>query len=362
MKILQVITSLLTGGAEKVVVDLICGLRARGHEVDLAIFNATNMPLLPILRKKCPKCVVHELGHSYYSPMLILKLRKLMKNYDLIHTHNSSPQLFAAIANVGIGKIMVTTEHSTNNRKREHPKFSCIDKWMYRKYDRIVAISDVAKSKLLDYLGDSINTDKVVTINNGVDVDTFHHAEPAGEEQLGFKKTNRFAAVMVAGFREAKDQDTLVKAFARLPREHYELWLVGTGVREKAVKTLVDELGVTDQVRFLGLRQDVPQILSAADAIIMSSHWEGLSLSNIEGMSVGKPFIASDVNGLREVTSGYGLLFPHGDDATLAYILQTLAKDRDYYNEVAKKCLQRAKEYDLTTMVEKYEELYRVIS
>ena len=45
----------------------------------------------------------------------------------------------------------------------------------------------------------------------------------------------------------------------------------------------------------------------------MSSHWEGLSLSNVEGMSAHKPFIASDVNGLREVTKGYGILFPHED-------------------------------------------------
>ena len=68
------------------------------------------------------------------------------------------------------------------------------------------------------------------------------------------------------------------------------------------VKQLALSLGVSDRVRFLGLRTDIPNVLTAADFIVMSSHWEGLSLSNVEGMSAHKPFIASDVNGLREVT------------------------------------------------------------
>jgi glycosyltransferase involved in cell wall biosynthesis len=91
----------------------------------------------------------------------------------------------------------------------------------------------------------------------------------------------------------------------------------------------------------------------------MSSHWEGMSLSNIEGMSVGKPFIASDVNGLREVTQGYGLLFPHEDAEALANIIQRLHNDRQYYQRVAEDCLERAKQFDISTMVDAYNMVYK---
>ena len=362
MRILQVITSLLVGGAEKLVVDLVPKLVERGHDVDVVVFNAKNMPLLSLLSERCPQCKVYQLGDSFYNPLLILKLRKIMKSYDIIHTHNSSPQLFAAIANLSLGKHLITTEHSTNNRKRESKGFLWwLDKWMYKRYDRIVAISDVARNKLLEYLHWEQNSSKVITINNGVDVEMFHHAEPASDEQLGFRRTSRFIVVMVAGFREAKDQDTVVRAISHLPKDKFELWLVGIGERMAIVGELVQSLGLSDQVRFMGLRHDIPNILKAADAIIMSSHWEGLSLSNIEGMSVGKPFIASNVNGLKEVTEGAGILFPYGNDSILANIIQKLSEEDAYYKSVSKKCYDRAKNYDLTSMVSQYCEVYESV-
>ena len=90
----------------------------------------------------------------------------------------------------------------------------------------------------------------------------------------------------------------------------------------------------------------------------MSSHWEGLSLSNIEGMSAGKPFVASDVNGLREVTQGYGILFPHEDAEALARIIRQLHDDRQYYQEVADRCYERAKEFDISVMTKAYADVY----
>ena len=359
MRILQVITSLLVGGAEKMVVDLVPKLVERGHVVDVAVFNAKNMPLLCLLSERCPRCKVYQLGDSYYNPLLILKLRKIMKSYDIIHTHNSSPQLFTAIANICLGKRLITTEHSTNNRKRENKGFFCwVDKWMYKKYDRIIAISDVARNKLLEYLHWNQDNPKVITINNGVDIEMFHHAEPANDEQLGFRRTSRFVVVMVAGFRDAKDQDTVVRAISHLSKDKFELWLVGVGERMETVEKLVKSLDLSGRVRFMGLRHDIPNILKAADAIIMSSHWEGLSLSNIEGMSVGKPFVASDVNGLREVTKGFGILFSHEDDMALADIILHLSLDSNYYFEIANKCYKRAKEFDINSMVNKYNTVY----
>ena len=127
------------------------------------------------------------------------------------------------------------------------------------------------------------------------------------------------------------------------------------------VKQLALSLGVSERVRFLGLRTDIPNVLRAADIIVMSSHWEGLSLSNVEGMSAHKPFIASDVNGLKEVTMGYGILVPHEDAKALAEEINRLASDEAYYNEIAERCYNRALEFDICNTVRGYADVYKNI-
>ena len=91
----------------------------------------------------------------------------------------------------------------------------------------------------------------------------------------------------------------------------------------------------------------------------MSSHWEGLSLSNIEGMSVGKPFIASDVTGLREVTKDAGILFSKGDAKALGNIIQQLSNNPAYYKQIADQCYARAQQYDIRKTVQEYLKVYQ---
>ena len=365
------------GGAEVLVVNLMPRFRALGHEVGVVVFNGERTVLMERLERECPECRIYRLGKSVYSPLHIIRLARIMRQYDIVHTHNSSPQLFAAIANVFCHKKLVTTEHSTNNRKRENGGLMrLVDKWMYGRYDQIICISEVAEDMLRLYLNDNENENEnengndrnnvkvkvsvnvsacaIFTINNGVDVEAIHGAEPIEE-----MKSGRFVVVMVAGFREAKDQDTVIRAMALLPKEEYELWLVGDGTRRANLELIIDNLQLGDQVKLLGLRTDVPNILKTADVVVMSSHWEGLSLSNIEGMSAGKPFVASDVNGLREVTQGYGILFPHEDAEALAKIIQQLHDDRQYYQQIAARCYERAKEFDISKMASAYAEVYQ---
>lgn len=354
MRILQVITSLQTGGAEKLITDIVPLLRQRGHEVDVCVFNGVETPFMQKLRT-CG-CKIHCLSYNghYYHPKKILKLWQVMRGYDIVHTHNTAPQFFAAITAVLCSAVFVTTEHNTSNRRRDwkwYPRW--IDRWMYNRYSKVICISNQAEKNLKKYLGHS--RAEIITIFNGVDVDAFHKVQANAALRQG---SSRFVAVMVAGFRYQKDQDTLVKAFARLDRSAYELWLVGDGERREVLEKMVEDLHLQENVRFFGWRQDVAEILHTADVIVMSSHFEGLSLSNIEGMSVGKPFVASDVDGLREMTHGAGLLFPHEDEKELANIIERLHQDRTLYQQVADACYQKAKQFDISKMVAQYDEVY----
>lgn len=363
MRILQVITSLEMGGAETLVVNLIPRLQDLGHTVNLCIFNGKETPLTQRLKKEAPQTKIYALGAGVYNPLYIFKLVKIMKNYDIVHTHNSSPQLFVAVANLFCSQKLVSTEHTTSNRKRDWKWYAPLESWMYGQYDHVICISRIAEDKLREYMGgvwlDKTNPqyNQISTINNGVDIKAISNATP--DNDLLALKGKRKAALMVAGFRDAKDQDTVVKALGLLNNSDFEVWFAGVGIRQEIVKQLADTLGVSDRVRFLGLRTDIPNVLRAADIIVMSSHWEGLSLSNVEGMSAHKPFIASDVNGLKEVTKGYGLLFPHEDAKALSEEITHLANDEAYYNEIAERCYKRALEFDISKMVVGYELVYR---
>ena len=365
MRILQVITSLDMGGAETLVVNLIPRLQALGNTVDLCVFEGKETPLTQRLRKEGPQTKIYALGHGVYNPLYIIKLAKIMKNYDIVHTHNSSPQLFVAIASLFSQTNLVSTEHNTSNRKRNWKWYRPIESWMYGRYDHVICISKIAEEKLREYMGgewlvkSSNKYKSITTINNGIDVNAISKAEPC-KELLDLKE-NRKSILMVAGFRKQKNQETIIRALTLLDKEKYEVWFAGIGERMEEVKQLAFSLGVSDRVRFLGLRTDIPNVLRAADVIVMSSHWEGLSLSNVEGMSAHKPFIASDVNGLKEVTKGYGLLFPHEDAKALAEEIEHLASDEAYYNEIAERCYNRALEFDISNTVSGYADVYKNI-
>lgn len=357
MKILHVITSLRTGGAEKLMVDLLPRLKDRGLDVDLLLFDGTDTPFRRDIEAAGVRVFDLGTGGSVYSPVRMLKLIPYLRKYDIIHTHNTAPQLFAAIGSMAASAILCTTEHNTSNRRRRWKWYASVDRWMYNRYHRVICISKKAEDNLREFIGTS--RAEILTVNNGIDVARYASAEPSPELE-GIAPGSR-KIMMVAGFRWEKDQDTLIRSLKYLPSE-FHLFLVGDGVRRPELEALAKNENLADRVHFLGLRTDVPQLLHAADYVVMSSHFEGLSLSSVEGMSVGSPFLASDVDGLREVVTGAGILFPHKDSETLAHQILQLEKSHESYTSVANACLDRASDFDISKMVEGYYRIYNPLN
>lgn len=356
MRILHVITSLRTGGAEKLMVDLLPRLRNRGADVELAVFDGIDTQFME--RIEDSGIAVHKLAtrESVYNLQHILRLRRLVDNFDIVHTHNTSPQFFAPIAAVGKKKFLVTTEHNTSNRRRDMPVMSVADRWMYARYNRIICISRKAEENLRDYL--SVPSDRrFLTIENGIDVAKYSRAEPSMEMERLKADGNITAIVSVAAFRHEKDHPTLIRSLSALPRR-FHLFLVGDGVRRDEYKALTCELDLADRVHFMGVRQDVPQLLKSADYVVLSSHFEGLSLSSVEAMAAGRPLIASDVDGLREVVGESGILFPHGDNRRLADEIMLMDSDPSLRDEICRRCSLHAADYDIEKMADRYYELY----
>ena len=355
MKILQIITTLHIGGAEKLIVDIAPILRERGHEVEVLLLSGVETPFTNLLRLK--GIVVHSLGEdSVYNPLLILKIIPYLKRFDVVHTHLFQPQYWTAFAKMlSFSKPkMITTEHNTTNRRRDFKLFKYIDKVVYKQYSGIISISEKADQMLQRYL--SVCDDKYVVVHNGILLTQFKHAIALDKSTLtGIQNVDLI--VKVAGFREQKDHATLIKSMLHLPVSTH-LLLVGEGVCRLACETLSQSLGLTDRVHFLGVRTDIPAILKTADVVVMSSFYEGLSLSSVEGMAAGKPFVASNVDGLAEVIGGGGLLFERGDEKELAAHITKLLNDPVFYKEIADRCFKRAQQYDIEKMVDQYEDIY----
>lgn len=356
MRILQVITSLLPGGAEKLVSDLLPYFRNEGAEVEIAVFNAVETSLMQQLREQGFK--IHRFAHegcNVYSPANMVKLQFLLwtGKFDIVHTHNTASQLFGAICRVHRSTKKITTEHITINRRRKFGLLKYSDRLMYAAYDKVVCVSTPTLHALTEFVGGKI-AEKCEVITNGIDLKRYKGK---------IKETNHgknIIVAMVASFRKQKDQDTAVKAFTLLPNK-FRLRLIGDGERIDEVRRLASDLGLSQRVEFMGFRDDIPDLLQDSDIVLLSSHYEGFSLSNIEGMASGRPFVASEVAGLSEVTHDAGILFPEGDHIELARIILNICNDPDLYACTAAKCMKRALGFDIKHTADRYMRMYRQV-
>lgn len=356
MKVLHVITSLRTGGAESLIAQIVPMMCTEGIEVEVALFDGTETAFKRRLASAGVRIHDFSIGGAVYNPLHILRLWKLMKRFDIVHTHNTAPQLFAAIGNVLCSVVLCTTEHTTTNRRRDLWWYAPIDRWMYNRYRHVICISPDTETNLVK----SLKTKRVHTsvIYNGIDISRYRDASPA--DLCKAADGCRVALMQVAGFRYQKDQDTVIKSLCYLD-EDIHLYLVGDGDRRKELELLVAEYGLGKRVHFMGIRDDVPQLLRATDFVVMSSHWEGFGLAAVEGMAAGKPVLASDVEGLRDVVAGAGILFEHGDPKALADKINELLADRTLYDDCVRLGRLQAEKFDIHKMVEGYIGVYKAL-
>ena len=358
MRILHIITSLRTGGAERLVTELALRHGTAGDQVEVLLFDGSRTPLVEEL-EKCG-IPVHALGmgpRAMYNPFLLPKLVRFLRKhaFDIVHTHNTSCQILTALAPVRFG---ITTEHGSQNRRRNWPWFKPIDRWMYGRYQKIVCVGEETRKTLSAWLNRPELDKRMTVIHNGIDPTSIAAATPAEDlaRQDGYK------VLMVSAFRPEKDQQTLIRAISMLPKT-YHLFLAGGAETPEnrqvleACLTLAKEQ--QDRITFLGIRTDIPALLAAADVIVLSSRHEGMSLSVLEAMAAAKPVVASDVPGLSDLVGGAGVLVPPGDPEALARTIQDICENPGQAREIGRRCQERAQKYDIDETARLYRQLYR---
>ena len=159
-----------------------------------------------------------------------------------------------------------------------------------------------------------------------------------------------------------KNQELIIRAYNKIKnRSNTKLLILGQGEKKEELQTLANNLGIGDDVIFLGWRKNPFNIISQCDLFVLSSDWEGLPLVIIEAMSFGIPVISTDCpSGPREILENgkYGVLVKPKDEDKLADAISKLLSDRQLRSELSELGKRRANEFSLKKMLDNYEELF----
>lgn len=327
------------GGAERLILDL--ARHAREQPVPVITWWGTDNSLVDLY----PPTAIELIALRPFRLVALKRAIGALRNADVVHFHLFHSQYLS----VFICRPSVFTEHGTWNRRRQYPWMRPIERWCYRKFDRVVGVSDGVARALMNWLAD--NLPNIVTITNGIDLSRFPlvpKSAPATQEV-----TIGMAARMTA----ERDHATLIRAMTLLPPS-YRLIFAGEGPLKQELRQLSIELGVARRIEFLGTVTDMPKYFSSLHVYVQSSLVDGFSLALVEAMASGLPVFATDIEGLRDTMPSVDTLFTPGDWVSLAARLQAVAADPQQYSSMAQASAAQARAFDIRVTAEKYHRLY----
>jgi len=319
MKVLLVITSLGVGGAERLVTSLADRYAAIGHEVMLVRFHgeAELRPGDPRVRlenldmRRSPKGVLVAMRRFR---RLILEFRPDVVNSHLVHA-NILTRLLRLVTPI---PCLVSSAHNTNEEGRSRIL-------AYRLTDRLVDISTNVSKEAVQAFEDqgALLPGRMHAIHNGIDTEDFVFDQTARDRirtELSLSDSTTPLIIAVGRLWEQKDYPSLLMAVSDLACRSvkFRLAIIGDGPLRSELKELAYSLGIARQVDFLGVRHDVPALMSACDVFVLSSAWEGFGLVVAEAMACARVVVATDSGGVKEVVGEAGYLVKPRDSEALS--------------------------------------------
>ncbi len=296
-----------------------------------------------------------ELVTSWSSIATIFALVKICRSFkpDIIVCHGFSEHLWGRYAGLIAGvPHLIHVEH--NSRERYTFWRLLQARWLAKYTDKIIGCSDGVRHELLRL---KFPAEKILTINNGIDLSTFADCTPLKERAAGIVMASRFA--------KQKDHLTLIKAIDLLREKNIfpPLYLAGAGSKKhmKRAKKLVKELKLKDQVKFLGFCNNIPELLEQNKVCALSTHYEGMPLSLCEGMASGCVVVGSEVTGVKEMIQHNrdGLLVTPNSPQSLANALHIALITSCFTDQLAENARERAMlQLGKQHMIKNYENLF----
>jgi glycosyltransferase involved in cell wall biosynthesis len=359
MKVVHIISSFGPGGAELLIKDLAINTR---KDILVEVWAVGEGEDRQFEEKYKRELFQNNVAYANIGKVagkgrlgVVARIRKLIqvRRPDVINTHSELATFYTSLAIIGTRIKLVQTVHNTV------VNYPLLQKILARPMtDRFVAISEKCSSVIKHYIHP--NEKKIRLIYNGVNVQKFqkHKREICSEVRN---------LIVIGRLAPQKDHHTLLRAFAilkdRLSAKGIPvpaLNLAGTGSLKDELVRLTQELKLENDVKFLGARSDIPDLLYQNDIWVMSSKWEGLSISMLEAMASGIPIVATDVGSNSEVIENNinGSLVEKENPQMLSdaiYRLITDAEKRRNYSENAR---MRVMDFSLQACLSRYTDLY----
>jgi glycosyltransferase involved in cell wall biosynthesis len=284
---------------------------------------------------------------------------------SLVHAHNNAPLFYSALARMPWLRLpILLTEHGRDFPDYRRWKRVLANRLLLGRCDRFVAVGEDVRQALIKYEG--LPAERVEVIYNGSNLSGYDARRPlrrAVRAELRLD-SDSLVIIQVARLNRLKDHPTALHAMKRLraTMPNAKLLLVGDGEERPAVERLIGELALTDSVRVLGTRHDVPRLLQAADVFLLTSVSEGIPLTLIEAMATGLPCVATRVGGVPEVVIDRhtGLLAEVSNPESVAVALQALAAAPATREHMGQNGLARAKQqFDHEQMHSRYRQIYQ---
>ena len=354
-KIVHIVQSLQTGGAEMLLVNLAINCKDRFDVTVISQYKEGNFPLEKHLAE-------HGINTIYLDKKVGFDLRSIIELYkvlnkikpDIVHTH-----LHAAIYAIPWylthkKTVKVHTVHSVASMElgKTH---RILQGFAYRFCGVVpIAISPFVKDSIVGQ--NKIRARKVPIILNGIDVSKYDISNDR-------KNPDRpFTVINVASFSRWKNQIMLLNSFYKVTLKHPETQLVfvGEGAEKAQVETAAKKLGIYDKTIFAGLTSEVEKYLNSADIFVLSSTFEGVPLSILEAYAAGLPVISTRVGGVQDILEDgvNGFLVPSGDESAMTSAILKLIENPELRGKISDLNKLKAKEFDIKNITEQYIELY----
>lgn len=357
------------GGSGVVATELGKGLADRGHQVHFVTYNQPAR-----LDLFSENLFYHEVSVSNYPlfdfpPYELALASRLVdvvrfEKLDVLHVHYAIPHASAAfmakqiLMTYGIYIPVVTTLHGTDiTLVGKDRTFKPVVTFSINKSDGVTAVSEHLRNDTYEFF--EIEND-IKVIPNFIDLKRFS-LKPKDHFKKAIAPFGERIVVHTSNFRKVKRTEDVIRIFAKLVKTiPAKLLMVGDGPERSQCEQLSRDLGVNENIRFLGKQDAIEEILSVSDLFLMPSESESFGLAALEAMACKVPVITSNAGGLPElnIDGKTGFLKAVGDIDGMAEKAIYMLEDEERLNNFKENALARAKEFDLANILPLYENYY----
>ena len=354
-KIMLFIPFLALAGAEVMVGDLAKGLSELGCEVIVVSFYDYHSEITKSLENRGIRVIYLDKKPGidfsiFYSIYRLIKKEKP----DVVHTHlNVVKYVMPSAICLGV-KCCVHTVH--NIADKEQGKLDRrITKFFAKRFKlKLVGITPIIKESIIKEY--ELDESKVPMVYNGRDLGQFLPKTDYNSAEDEVK------VLHVGRFTKQKNHEMLLNAFKNALKENarLRLYLIGDGELIQPMKEFATRIGITDHVCFLGIRNDVNDLMVDADIFVLPSIYEGMPITLIEAMSCGLPIVATRVGGVPDMLSEDNAILINTDENELSSAILRLASSSDMRKKLGMNAAKESMRFSYKTMAKEYINTYFV--